>query len=132
MLPLLVWILWKRPEWRLPSIGIAVGLLLASLATGQGGEWLVSLLHTGQEFGFDIGPGRIIGLWWVPIGAVLAAILTWKGRLGWASLAASPYWLGYYLLMGLLELGPVPQLGDEDLRDGHQRVVDRPVPLGLR
>ena len=38
------------------------------------------------------------------IGLPLAAWLTWKGRLGLASLAASPYWLPYYLLMLLLEL----------------------------
>lgn len=41
---------------------------------------------------------------WVPIGLALAAWLTWKGRLGYASLAASPYWLPYYLLFALLEL----------------------------
>lgn len=34
----------------------------------------------------------------------LAIALTWRGRLGLASMAASPYWLPYYFLMLLLEL----------------------------
>ena len=39
-------------------------------------------------------------------GLALAVWLTWQGRLGFASLAASPYWLPHYLLMGLLEAQP--------------------------
>jgi len=60
-----------------------------------------------------------MGSLWVPIGLVLAAWLTWRGRLGFASLAASPYWLPYYLFMPFLELRrwylrpmPVPERTD--------------------
>ena len=41
---------------------------------------------------------------WLLIGVPLATWLTVKGRPGFASLAASPYWLPYYLLFLLLEL----------------------------
>ena len=55
----------------------------------------------------DVGPARIIGAVWVPCGVALAALLTWKGRLGLASLAASPYWVPYYgVMLRLLELTP--------------------------
>jgi hypothetical protein len=39
----------------------------------------------------------------VPIGLTLAAWLTWRGKLGLASLAASPYWLLHYFLILMLD-----------------------------
>jgi hypothetical protein len=54
--------------------------------------------------GMNLAPSHWIGVAWVPIGIALAAFFTWKGRLGLACLAASPYVLPYYLLMGFLEL----------------------------
>jgi hypothetical protein len=84
----------------------------------MGVTWLLSLRQTGQEFGsiIDIGPSLVLGAWWVPIGIILAVILTWRGRLGLASLAASPYWLPYYPAMLLLELAD---------RVGSNRIVQR-------
>ena len=78
------------------SIGASTGLH-ADFGSG---------LWQGRPIGipFDVGPSRLIGSLWVPIGLVLAAVLTWRGRLGWASLAASPYWLPYYLMMPFLEI----------------------------
>ncbi len=92
---------------------LAAGILGASLGTGHGGDWLLSLRQTGQELGSieDLGPALLIGVWWVPIGLALGAWLTVKGRLGLASIAASPYWLPYYLLMGLLELTSQSPIG---------------------
>jgi hypothetical protein len=49
-----------------------------------------------------------LGAAWVPIGLALAAYLTIRGRLGLASLAAAPYWFGYYLVFVLLEMGTTP------------------------
>lgn len=54
----------------------------------------------------DTGPGRLIGPIWVPLGLAIAAVLTWRGRLGLASMAASPYWVDYYLLILLVEAIP--------------------------
>ncbi|HYI67124.1 MAG TPA: hypothetical protein VEW95_09390 [Candidatus Limnocylindrales bacterium] len=108
MLPLLGWILWNRREWVWPFIGIASVSLLGALLTGWLPEWMEELLLRGTDHigarGVDWGPGLILGTLWVPIGIVLAVWFTMKGRLGLASLAASPYWLPHYLFMGLLEL----------------------------
>jgi hypothetical protein len=118
MIPLLAWLVWQRPAWRLPKFGSGGGALLASLATGMGVTWLLSLRQTGQEFGsiIDIGPSLVLGAWWIPLGIVVAVVLTWKGWLGLASLAASPYWLPYYPAMLLLELAD---------RVGSNRIVQR-------
>ena len=106
MLPIAVWLLWRHPEWRVPFVGIAVLHGLAVLATGWGGEWVGVLLDSTDEIAspLNIGPSRFIGLVWVVVAFPAAAWLTLRGRLGWASLLAAPYWLPYYLVMPLLEL----------------------------
>lgn len=107
MLPLLGWLLWSRPAWRLPFLAMAVVHGFAVVASGWGDEWVSRLLSSGVGPIIDpvnISPSRFIGSSWVPLGLLLAAILTWKRRLGWASLAASPYVLPPYLLMLLLEV----------------------------
>lgn len=109
MLPLAVWLLWQRPEWRLPFAAMFVVHAVAVLATGWADEWIAELIATPVSIytsSTNIGPSRFVGLAWVIAGVPLSAWLTWKGRLGWASLAISPYLLPYYLLMGLLELAP--------------------------
>jgi hypothetical protein len=107
MLPLMAWILWKQPRWRLYFPILAAVFAVLVLATGQGGPWLQTLTGVSEAVAAtsrDIGPGAVIGAWWLPVGAALALILTYFGRLGIASIAASPYWLPQYLLMALLEL----------------------------
>ena len=108
MIPLAAWILWQRPGWRLPFILLFASHAALVVASGYGGEWLTALFAVGPELAsdFNYGPSRFIGLWWVPIGLGLAVWLTWRGRLGLASLAISPYWLPYYFLMLLLEFAP--------------------------
>jgi hypothetical protein len=106
--PLLVWLLWKRPEWRVPFAAALMVHVAVVVALGFGPAWLGALLHAGEGTSVaDFGPAALIGTLWVPIGLVLAVFLTWRGRLGMASLAASPYWLPQYLLMLLLDLVPV-------------------------
>lgn len=109
MVPLAVWLLWKRPEWRLPVLGLFVVHAVAVFATGWADEWIVELIATPASIytsSTNVGPSRFVGLAWMIVGLPLGAWLTWRGRLGWASLAVSPYLLPYYLLMGLLELAP--------------------------
>jgi hypothetical protein len=105
VLPLVTWIMWKRPEWRVPFlVGFALHSALV-LALGFGPAWLTALSRATEGTAVaDFGPAAFIGAWWLPIGLALAAVLTWWGRLGVASLAASPYWLPQYLLMLLLDL----------------------------
>jgi hypothetical protein len=106
MLPLLAWLLWKHPQWRWPFASIAVASVLAALATGWGVEWASRLISSGGDIAnpVNIGPSRFIGAWWMLAGVPLAAWLTWKSRVGWASLAISPYLLPPYLLFALLEV----------------------------
>jgi hypothetical protein len=107
VVPLVAWLLWKRSEWRWPFLAMFVAHGAIVVALGFGPDWLDALLHAteGVEVA-DFGPAAFIGSWWVPIGLLLAALLTWRGRVGLASLAASPYWLPQYLLMLVLDLAP--------------------------
>lgn len=107
MLPLLAWILWRRRDTRLLFAGMFLVHLVAVVATGWGDEWMARLLESGVGPIIDpvnIGPSRFIGSIWFPIGLAIAAVLTWMRRIGWASLAASPYVLPPYLLMLVLEV----------------------------
>jgi hypothetical protein len=109
MLPLTAWLLWRRPETR--SWFAAIFLVHGALVLGSGHavEWLSRLLSTAPgeiTHPGNIAPSRLIGVAWMPIGLVLGAWLTLRGRLGLASLAVQPYLFGYYLLMLVLELRP--------------------------
>ncbi len=108
MLPLAVWLLWQRPATRLPFAAFFVAHAAVVVALGYGAEWLAALTSVQAELGnaYNFGPSRFIGALWIPIGLALAAWLTWRGRLGLASVAISPYWLPYYFLMLLLEFAP--------------------------
>lgn len=108
-LPVTAWLLWHHRSTRVPfAVAIPVHLGLVVL-TGWGDEWVARLLivnATEYESVFNVGPSSIIGAAWVPIGMLLAAALTLTGRLGLASVAASPYLLASYLLMLILEFRP--------------------------
>jgi hypothetical protein len=115
MLPVALWLLWKHPDWRTRFIFMLATEAVVIVLLGSAAPWLVSAISGRSDFGgpFDFGPGRFIGPIWVPIGLALAAWFVSKGRLGYASLAASPYWLPYYPLMLLLELAS-PRRSSED------------------
>jgi hypothetical protein len=107
MLPIATWLLWKRSDMRLPALALFIGHAGLVWASGWGQAWVARLLETPTTqvgIRFDVGPSHLLGGLWVPIGVTIAVFLTWRGRLGLASLAASPYWLPYYLMMPLLEL----------------------------
>jgi hypothetical protein len=108
MLPLAAWILWQRPEWRIPTVGMAIVVVLSAVAFGYLGAWASALMQsaTEQTNQLNLGPSRFLGVWWLLIGLPLGAWLTLKGRVGWASLAVSPYLLPYYWLMLGVELVP--------------------------
>lgn len=108
MIPIAAWLLWKRPEWRLPFAAMFVVHAGLVAVTGLGPDWLAALWASGAEIGsaLNFGPSRIIGIGWMPIGILLGILLTMRGRVGLAALAVSPYWLPYYLLMPLADLAP--------------------------
>jgi hypothetical protein len=107
MLPVAIWLLWKHPAWRVPFLGLVAVTAIAVAGTGWGDEWLGFILSLTTQFSSpnNLGPTRVIGAAWLLVALPLAAFLTWRGRLGLASLAASyPYLLPYYLLMCVLDL----------------------------
>lgn len=101
MIPVLAYVLWRQPQWRLRALVITAAMAAATVATGWAGEWvrLLTTLGAEQASPNNLGPTRFLGAWWLAIGIPLAAVLTLARRLGWASLAISyPYVLPYYLL----------------------------------
>jgi hypothetical protein len=107
MLPLAAWLLWQRPEWRWPFAAAVVVHVAAVIGLGWAEGWVGTLVAAAEDAALpsNVGPSRLVGtIPWLVVGLPLAAWLTWKGRVGWASLAASPYWLPYYLLFPLLEV----------------------------
>ena len=107
MLPLLAWILWRQPTWRLPFAGIVVLGVLTALPTGYLPAWIGSLFQSGANEmanDFNLSLSRFVGIAWLAVGVPLAVWLTIRGRLGWASMAISPYLLPYYVQMLGLEL----------------------------
>ena len=108
MLPALATLLWRQPWTRWWAVAVGAAILAWSAAGGHLFEWVFRLANTGNveiNSTYNFGPSAWIGAWWIPLGVALATWLTWRGRVGLASLAASPYWFGYYLLMLLLEMG---------------------------
>lgn len=107
MLPLLAWLLWQRLAWRLPWVGMVAVVVLTAIPTGYLLDWIGSLVQSGVKDitnDFNLAPSRFLGPSWLIIGVPLAAWLTHRGRLGWASMAISPYLLPYWVQMLGLEL----------------------------
>ncbi len=112
MLPLLAWLLWRRPNLRWPAVALAAAVLVTALPTGYLGDWLSSFAGSAAKDvanTLNLSPSRFIGYWWLLIGLPAAAWLTVRGRLGWASLAVSPYLLPYWIQMLGLELVEAPE-----------------------
>lgn len=107
MLPPLLWILWKRPDRRTEFLLVFCIVILASIPHLT--EWVARLettapLEVVQQF--NLGPSRVVGLWWMVIGVPVGAWLLFHRRVGLAGLAWSPYWLSYYLLVPLVDWHP--------------------------
>ena len=105
MAPIALWLLWKHERWRLPFAAMVGGAVVASAAMGLLGPFVSRSLDAGTvlRHGSNFAPSHLIGPVWLVISLPLAAWLTWRGRLGLASVFASPYWLPYYLLLGLVD-----------------------------
>lgn len=96
-LPLALWLVWSRPDLRIPALAAGAVVLAASI--GQVGEWAHAV--RAYEPPFNMSPTHFFGpAWWV-VGLPLAAWLSWRGKLGLAGLAISPYVMPYYLLVAV-------------------------------
>lgn len=105
MVPLVLWVLWKRPEWRVPFVALFVVHAAAVVATGYADEWVSGLLSAGSEVDgkVNIGPTQLIGYWWLLAALPLAGWAFWRGYPATAGLLVQPYWLPYYLLLPLAD-----------------------------
>lgn len=108
MAPLALWLIWKRPELRAWAAGLAVASILSALALGWGIEWAGKLVESTSEIDnvHNWSPTRWLGPAWLVVGVPLGAWLTWKGRLGLAALAVTPYAFIHYYLVLLWEVSP--------------------------
>ena len=137
MLPLVVWILWKRPWARVPAAIGLVGYSVLTFASGDAVSFLEALGRGGNmiEFERNYGFSRWFGWAWLLVGIPLAGWLVWKGRIGFASLAVSPYLLPYHFIVVLWEMArtrdkPTISLLRTALADLTGRV--RPLPTNPR
>lgn len=106
MLPIAAWLVWRQPWLRWPFVALFVVHAVLVAVSGWGGAWISQLFASTDEIGsaFNIGPTALVGLWWLVLGIPLGAWLFWRGRVGPAGLAISPYLLPYYLMVALLDL----------------------------
>ncbi len=120
MIPLVGWQLWKDRRLRLPSLVVTVVLTAGAVLTGWGTEWIRELLRV--TVSAQAGQFSIIGLigpLWATM-PVVAIWLTWRGHLGFAALAISPYWTPAYPLVLILEIpGLWPKPAGRTDRDRH-------------
>lgn len=109
MLPLAIWLLWRRPATRLPFAALFAAHAALVTVSGYGADWLAAVADVNAEVAnaYNFGPSAVIGALWIPIGLAIGAWLTWRGNLGMASMAVSPYWLPYYFLMLVLEFAGI-------------------------
>ena len=101
-----MWLLWKRPDVRLPFAALATVTVVFAIASGYLVDWLSVLVAIGRtnDIHFaNLSPTKWIGPAWLVIGVPLGAWLTLKGNVGLAGLAISPYILPAYPLALLWE-----------------------------
>ena len=110
--PMAAYLLWHRPDLRIPFAAMVVASVAAAALSGYAGDWASALLDFGQTSRDHLGPTRFLGTAWYLVGVPLAIWLTVRGRVGWAGLALSPYVLPQYLLAIVWEMG-----GSSGLRD---------------
>jgi hypothetical protein len=109
MVPIVIWILWKEPRWRIPFGVLFLVHLGLVVASGYLDDWVQALISTGgEEIGsvFNVAPSAIIGPAWLLLAIPLALWAFRARRPALAGLLIQPYWLPYYLLILLAD--PLP------------------------
>jgi hypothetical protein len=100
-LPLATWLLWHdRSLWR-PFAVMFIAHFGVVLWSGYLLDWMN--LAAGHMAGGNVGPTAIFGPAWLIVGIPLGAWLTFRGRVGWAGIAVSPYVLLAYWMWPLIE-----------------------------
>jgi hypothetical protein len=105
--PLLIWLLWNRPELRIPFVVASLTVVVHAVASGYAVEWLtMATSFSASTNAGNLGPSALFGTGWMVVGVPLSAWLTLRGRVGLAGLALSPYVLMQYWLVFLWEIAP--------------------------
>ncbi|HSE46483.1 MAG TPA: hypothetical protein VLA89_14255 [Gemmatimonadales bacterium] len=100
--PLAAWLLWHRPENRVPfaiMVSITIG---AGLWSGLLDDWINSLMFLGltnSAHFANLAPTKLSGSAWLAVGIPIGIWLTLRGRVGLAGLMVGPYALPGYLLV---------------------------------
>lgn len=122
-LPLALWLLWKRPDVRMPFAALATVTVVFAIASGYLVDWLGALVAIGRtnDIHFaNLSPTKWFGPAWLIVGVPLGAWLTLKGNVGLAGLVISPYILPTYPLVLLWEwIGRPTSAGDASPPEGH-------------
>jgi hypothetical protein len=110
-LPLLAWLLWRDPAFRLPFALLFVVHAALVVSSGLAGAWMARLFSAPLDMRewFNFGPTQFLGYGWLVIGLPLGAWLWSRGKPLLAGLAISPYILGQYWILVLAER-PDPSL----------------------
>ena len=106
-LPLVSWLLWHRPQTRMPFLTLAGVVAVTAVGSGYAGEWLgaVTPMTTSHVAGVaNVGPTRLIGPLWLLAGVPASIWLAAHSRLGLAGLAITPYLFPQYLLLALWDV----------------------------
>lgn len=108
-LPLAIWLVWNRPETRVPAAAMAAVSAAVTIGSRYAEPWIGAVVAQ-TDAGFNLGPSQFIGLWWLVIGVPLGVLLLYRGYVGWSGVVMSPYVMPYYLLMPLLDVAPLRAL----------------------
>ena len=111
-LPLMAWLLWRQPGTLVPFVAFAAIAIVTTLVSGYSDEMLAAMTSIQSQqmaLNVNLSPTHWIGPAWLVVGIPLAAWLTWKGRIGLAGLALTPYILPSYWLVLLWELDRPPR-----------------------
>jgi hypothetical protein len=106
-LPLLVWLLWRRPHLRIPFVLVSGCVLASAAAVGLLDDWVTAaagLAMAATTGPANFGPTAAIGLGWYAIAIPAATLLTVRGHVGTAGLLISPYLYPQYLLFLLFDI----------------------------
>jgi hypothetical protein len=114
-IPLAMWLLWRRAELRIPFAAVFGLHAFGVLASGLAGAWIGALFGSLSQASepFALGPGRVLGAWWLVLGIPLAGLMVWRGSARVAALAglvASPYLLPQHLLMAVIAVPQSPEM----------------------
>lgn len=106
VLPIALWFLWREPSVRLPFLVLFVVHAIAVLASGWADDWAMRLMASGSEMTApaNLGPTRLLGWAWMPVGIALAVWAFARGKPATAGFLLSPYWFPIYFLLPLADL----------------------------